>query len=139
MNRPRVIQMRFLAAAELMRTDAFQRHIGIQTQRIKGLLMAELNIVLNVGQAQSADGGDCIGDIPVDHLLDADRLKDLAALIALDGRNAHLGGDPHDTVQDRFIIIIDSRVKILFQQSLLYQMADSLMCQIGMHGAGTIA
>ena len=120
MDRIRVVHIGFLAAAELMMSLAFQRHIGVQTQRIEGLLMAILDILLDIRHRKTADAGYGIGKISIDHILiDADCLEDLTALIALNRGDAHLGGDLDDAVQYGFIIIIYRGIVVLLQESLL--------------------
>ncbi len=99
MDRSRVVQMGFLAAAELMMPLAFQRHIGIQPQRIESLLVTILDILLDIRHRKAADAGYGIGEVPVDHIrIDADCLEDLTALIALHRGDAHLGGNLDDAV-----------------------------------------
>src|SRR5699024_1246365 len=84
-----------------------------------------------------ADGA---GEVLVDDLLrDAHRLEDLAAQIALDGRNAHRGGDLDDAVQDGGVVIADGGVKILVQQPVRNQLADGLVGEVGVDGAGAVA
>ena len=139
MDRSWVVQMGFLAAAELMMSLAFQRHIGIQTQRIEGLLMAILDIFLDIRHRKTTDAGYGIGEVPVDHILiDADCLEDLTALIALNCGNAHLGGNLDDTVQYGFVIVVHGSIVILLQKSLLDQAADRLLRQIGVYGTGAV-
>ena len=81
----------FLAAAELVSAAVGQLHVDIQTQRVKGGVVGSFHIRLNVLQTDAAHTADRAGEVLVDDILgDADRLKDLAALVALDGGDAHL-------------------------------------------------
>ena len=132
--------MLFLAAAELVGTAVGQLHVDIQSQRVKGSVVQRLHIGLNVCHADAAHAAHRAGEVFVDDLLrDAHSLKDLAALVALDGGNAHLGGDLHDAVEDGVVVVLHSGVIVLVQQTLVDQLPDGLVCQIGVDGAGTVA
>ena len=79
------------------------------------------------------------GEVFVDDLLgDAHCLKDLAALVALDGGNAHLGGNLHDAVQDGLVVVVHGSVVVFVQQALVDELADGLVGQVGVDGAGTV-
>ena len=53
--------------------------------------------------------------------------------------NAHLGGDLHDAVEDGVVVVLHGGVVVLVQQTLVDQLSDGLVCQIGVDGAGTVA
>ena len=130
----------FLAAAELVSTAVGQLHVDIQTQRVKGGVVGSFHIRLNVFQTDTAHTADRTGEVLVDDILgDADRLKDLAALVALDGGDAHLGGDLHDAVQHSLVVVIHGGVVILVQQTLVDELGNGVVGQIGVDGAGTVA
>ncbi len=82
---------------------------------------------------------DCIGKIFVnDSFVDADGLKNLAALVGLDGGNTHLGGDLNDTAQDSFPVIALRRVIVLVQHLVVNQLLNGVQSQIGIDGAGAV-
>ena len=115
-----VEQVLFLAAAELVGTAVGQLHVDIQSQRVKGSVVLRFHIGLNVCHAHTAHTAHRAGKVFVDDLLrDAHSLKDLAALVALDGGNAHLGGDLHDAVEDGVVVVLHSGVIVLVQQTLV--------------------
>ena len=136
----RVEQVVLSPAAELMVAAAGQLHIDVQPQRVEGGAVAGLHVGLDVLQPDAPHPADGAGEVFVDDLFrDAHRLEDLAALVALDGGNAHLGGDLDDAVQDGGVVVADGGVKVLVQQPLPDQLADGLMGQIGVDGAGAVA
>ena len=135
-----VEQVLFLAAAELVGTAVGQLHVDIQPQRVKGSVVLRFHIGLNVCHAHTAHTAHRAGKVFVDDLLrDAHSLKDLAALVALDGGNAHLGGDLHDAAEDGVVVVLHGGVIVLVQQAFVDQLPDGLVCQIGVDGAGTVA
>ena len=84
--------MLFLAAAELVGTAVGKLHVDVQSQRVEGRVVLSLDVGLDIFQTDAAHTADRTGEVFVDDVLrDADRLKDLAALVALDGGDAHLG------------------------------------------------
>ena len=135
-----VEQVLFLAAAELVGTAVGQLHVDIQTQRVKGGVVGSFHVGLNVLQTDAAHAADRAGEVLVDDIPgDADRLKDLAALVALDGGDAHLGGDLHDAVQHSLVVVVHGGVVILVQQTLVDELGNGVVGQIGVDGAGTVA
>ena len=102
--------------------------------------MLRFHIGLNVCHGHTAHTAHRAGEVFVDDLLrDAHSLKDLAALVALDGGNAHLGGDLHDAAEDSVVVVLHGGVIVLVQQTFVDQLPDGLVCQIGVDGAGTVA
>ena len=139
-NGLRVEQVLFLAAAEFVRTAVGKLHVDVQTQRVEGRIVLGLDVGLNVLKVDAAHTADRAGEILVDDLFrDADRLKDLAALVALDGGNAHLGGDLHDAVEDGLVVVVHGGIIILVQQALIDELADGLMGQIRVDGTRAVA
>ena len=61
-----------------------------------------------------------------DLFADANRLKNLAALIGLDGGNAHLGGDLYDAVQDGVVVVLHGCVVVLVQQALVDELKNKV-------------
>lgn len=101
--------------------------------------MTVFHVLLDIVDGDAAHPADGVGEVFVNDLfVDAHRLENLAALIGLDGGNAHLGGDLHDTRQHRLVVIVDGGVKILFQQPVA-EIADALLRQIRVDGAGAEA
>ena len=138
----RVVQMIFgqLAAAELVLTQAGQLHADIQAQRVECLLVAGFQVVLDVADGNAAHTADGVGKVLIHYLVaQTQRFKNLAALVGLDGGNAHLGGNLDDAGQNGFIVVVHGGIVIFVQQTLIDQLADSLLCQIGVDGAGTVA
>ena len=135
-----VEQVLFLAAAELVGTAVGKLHVDIQPQRVEGRVVLRLDVGLNVLKVDAAHPADRAGEVLVDDFLrDADSLEDLAALVALDRGDAHLGGDLHDAVEDGLVVVVHGGVVVLIQQTLIDELADGLMGQIGVDGTGTIA
>ena len=82
-----------------MMPRAVQRQVGFQSQRVKSHGMQVIHLFFNIGKRDPADPADRAGEIPVDHLpVQTDGLKNLGALIGLDGGNSHLGSDFDDSV-----------------------------------------
>ena len=94
-----IVQMIVSAASHLMMSRAVQSQIGLQSQRIKGHGVQVIHLFFNIRKGNSSNPADRIGEIPVDHfLVQADGLKNLGALIGLDGGNSHLGSDFDDSI-----------------------------------------
>ena len=80
--------------------------------------MKGIHIIGNVLQGDAAHTAYGVGKIFVHHFLgNANGLKDLGALVRLDGGNSHFGGDLHNAVKHRHIIVHYSRIIILIQHS----------------------
>ena len=134
------VLLRRAPAAEFVGTHAGQIHVNVQPQRVERLLVAVFHVLLDIVDGNAAHPADGVGKVFVNDLpADAHGLENLAALIGLDGGNAHLGGDLHDTRQHRLVVIVDGGVKILFQQPVADQIADALLRQIRVDGAGAEA
>ena len=102
--------------------------------------MLGFHIGLNVRKGNAAHTAHRAGEVFVDDILgDAHSLKDLAALVALDGGNAHLGGNLHNAAEDGVVVVLHGCIVIFVQQAFVDELADGLMCQIGIDGAGTVA
>ncbi len=72
-------------------------------------VVALVQRALDVGDREAAQTAGRIGEVPVDDLLrQAHRLKDLCGVVALQRGDAHLGGDCHDAVDDRGVVIGDA-------------------------------
>ena len=134
------VLLRRASAAEFVGTHAGQIHVNVQPQRVERLLVAVFHVLLDIVDGNAAHPADGVGEVFVNDLFaDAHRLENLAALIGLDGGNAHLGGNFHDTRQHRLVVIVDGGVEILFQQPVADQIADALLRQIRVDGAGAEA
>ena len=68
--------------------------------------------------------------------IQADRLKQLCALISLQRGNAHLGSDFQDARRQRPVIILHRRSRILGHISFRTEFPDTVMRQIGIHRPG---
>ena len=127
-------------APELMSTDAGQIHVNIQAQRVEGLPVPILQILLDIVHGNAAHPAGGVGEILVnDAFADAHSLENLAALVGLDGGNAHFRGDLHNARQHRLVVVADGGVVILFQHTALNQTSDALLSKVGIDGAGTVA
>ena len=121
------------AAAQLVGAQAGQGGVGAQAQRVESLLVAGLDIGLDVRQRDAAHAAGGVGKVFVHHLAaDAQRLKDLAALVGLDGGNAHLAGDLDDAGQDGVVVVVHGGIVVFVQQPFVDQPADGLLRQIGL-------
>ena len=128
------------AAAELVSTGAGQIHIDVQSQGVEGLTVPVFQLLLDVQQRDAAHPADGVGEILVDDVgADAHGLENLAALIGLDGGDAHFGGDLHDARQHGLVVVAHGGVVVLFQQAVMNQAADALLGKIRIDGAGAIA
>ncbi len=129
-----------LAAAQAMEADAVQRRIRAQSQRIKGMVVAEGNALLNFLNADSADAGNRAGKILLDHITgQTDGLENACRLVGLDGGNSHLRRNLDNAGQQCLVVVLDGNVVILVQNSLVNQLGNALMCQIRVDGPGTEA
>lgn len=85
--------------------------------------MAGFQVVLNIVDGNAAHAGNSIGKVLVDYFLaQAQRLKDLAACVGLDGGMCHLGGNSYDARQHGFVVIFDGGVVVLVQQPSLMRL-----------------
>ena len=90
--------------------------------------------IRDIGQRDPAHAADGSRKILVDHILgNADGLEHFTALIGLDRGDPHLGCDLHDARKHRMVIVLNRRIVILLQQSVIHQLADRGMCQIRIH------
>ena len=123
-----------------MEADAVERSIRSKSQRIKGMIMTEGNPLLNFPDTDSADSGNRSGKIAVDHFLrKAYRLKDARRLVGLNGGNSHFRCNLHDTGEKRLVVILDGRMIILVQNSLVNQLGNALMGKIRVDCTGAKA
>ena len=140
MDGRRIIQMLLRAAAHLVMPRAVKRQIRGKSQRIKRLGMQFIHLSLNILYGDAAHTADRVGEILVDHFpVNADRLKNLGALIGLDGADSHFGSDLDNTVQHRVVVIVNGCIVVLVQHVIVDQFLDGLLCKIGIDRAGTIA
>ena len=95
-----IVSVRFPCASHLVASYAVQRQIHVQPQRIKGLCMERICLFCDIIQCDASHPADGIREVFIDHaLIDTDRLKDLGALIRLNGGNTHLGSDLYNSVK----------------------------------------
>ena len=96
--------------------------------------MQGVHLFLDILQGNAAYPAHRISEVFVDHLfVNADRLKNLRALIGLDRGNAHLGRNLHNAVQNRAVVIVHRRIVILIQHTIVNQLSDTLLRQIGVN------
>ena len=80
------------AASKVMETDRIQCLVYAKSQRVKGVIVAEGNSLLDLLDAYTAHPAHCSGKIPIDHILaQTDRLENAGGLVGLESGNAHLG------------------------------------------------
>ena len=142
MNCLRVVEVLFGcgAAAELVRAQAGQLPVDVQTQRVKGLLMAGLQILLDILNRDAAHAGHGVREVFVHNLLaDAQRLKNLAARVGLNRGNAHLGGNLHNARQHGLVVVLHGGVVILVQQTVRDKLPDGLLCEVRVDGCRAVA
>ena len=133
-------QLHGFGTEQMLVAVRLQPQIGLRAHKIKGLAVAVFHIALNILQGDAAHAAYGVGEIFFDHRLAyAHRLKNLAALIRLNGGNAHFGGDFHNAAQNGVVVIIHRRVKILVQLAVAHQFTHGFLCQIGIHCARAIA
>ena len=139
MDRPGIVTVLFSLGPGFMPSQRRKGKVRIQAQRIK---RPAVLLVCGLGDIRKSDPSDTAhrtGEIPLDHLSrDTHGFKDLAALIGLDGRDPHLRCDLYDTGQNSLIIIIYCCIVILLQQSVLHQLCDGGVSQIGIHCGSTV-
>ena len=76
--------------------------------------MQHIHIIGDIFQGDTAHTADRVGKVLVDDLFrDANSLKDLRALVGLDGGNTHLGRDLDDAVKDCGIVVIYGCIIVL--------------------------
>ena len=68
MNRLRIVAVLLALAALLMTSDAVQRQIGFQSQRIKCLRVTVIHVLRDILKRNSPDSADRSGKVFVDHL-----------------------------------------------------------------------
>ena len=138
----RIIHMIFhiAAGAELVEAGGINSQIDGQIHRVKRPVMPPDNSVVHLLQADAADAADRVCEIPVHDIpADADGLKNLCALIRLHTGNAHFGCDPHHTVQNGLIIGIDRGIVVLVERPFGDELADAVLCEIGIDRACAVA
>ena len=129
-----------LAAPKPVEAGAVQRGIHTQIQGIKGLVVAGDHIVIDVLHADAAHPADSVGKVFVyDFLADAHSLEDLGGLVGLEGGNAHLGRDLHDTVENSLVVVVDGCVVVLVQNSPVNELRNALVGQVGIDSPGAVA
>ena len=102
--------------------------------------MQRFCLVLDILQCDAAHTTNRFCKVFVDYFLaDADRLKNLRALIGLDRGNTHLRRDLDDAVQHCRIVIIDRRIVILLDHLIVDELADGILRQIRVNRAGSVA
>ena len=134
-----IVHMVLTAGPGLVGAQRVQGRIGPQPQRVIGLGVVAVHHGGDLGQADAAHPGDGIGEVFVnDRLVDADGLKDLGGLIGLEGGNAHLGGDLYDAVENGGVVVGHGGVVVLVQQTLLDELHDGFLSQVGVDGTGAV-
>ena len=91
--------------------------------------MAGFQILLDILDRDAAHAGDSVRKVFVHDLFrDAQRFKNLAARVGLDGGNAHLGRDFDNAREDGLVVILDGGIVIFVEQAVGNQPADGLLC-----------
>ena len=127
-------------AAHLVAAHRGQSQIHRQPQGVIGLGVLGIGLGGDVLQGDAANAADGSGKIGVDDFpADADALKNLAALVGLDGGNAHFRGDLHDPLEDGVVVVLHGGVVVLMQQPVLHQLGHRGVGQVGVDGAGAVA
>ena len=127
------------AAAQFMVAHAVDGRVSAEAQRVICVVMPVLDALRDLRKADAADTAHGVGEIFLDDVFpDAHDLEDLRGLVGLDGRDAHLGGDLHDAVQHRFVVVVDRRVGVLVEEALLDTLFDALMGQVRVDRPGAV-
>ena len=127
-------------AAELVHTAGIDGGIGGELHGVKGPVVGAGNPLFNFSQANAPHPADGAGKVVVNDLsADAHRLKDLSALVGLDGGDAHLRGDAHHPVQNGLVKVLHGGVVVLVQQLFFDELSNALVGQIGVHRPGAEA
>ena len=131
----------FLAAAShLMLSNAVQGEIHCSSKGIEGFGMKLIHVFGNVIQGDASYTADCACKIFInDFLGNTDSLKDLCALIGLDGGNTHFGSNFYNAVDHSVIVVIYCRIIIFVQQFFIDQLLDRLQRQIWIDCTGPIS
>ncbi len=102
--------------------------------------MQSVDLPLDILYGNSSHSAHRMGKIPVDHFaVNTDGLKNLGALVGLDGADSHLGGDLYNSAENGIVVILHRRIIILIQHMAVDQLLDGFLGQIGIDGAGAIA
>ena len=139
MDGQRVVKVLLLSRPLLVAPRAVQRQIHVKAQRVKSRRMKAGHIPRNILQGDAAHPAYGVGKIFVHHLLrNADGLKNLGALVGLNGRNPHFGRDLYNAVEHRAVIILHRCIIILVKHSRLDQVLDRFLGQIRVHRTGPV-
>ena len=140
MNGLGIVAVLLPSASSFMPSQAVQGQIGSQSQGIKGLRVVFIHPLGDILHGDAAHPADRSREIPVDDISgNTDGLKNLCALIGLDGGNTHFGGDLHNAVQHAVGVIIHRRIVIFVQQMLVNQLLDGIQGQVGIHRTGAVS
>jgi hypothetical protein len=91
-----------LAVAAPLVLAAGGQHVAVGRPLREGRVVAQQDLLRDDVQADAADARRGPGEVVVDHVLpQAERLEDLRAAVALDGRDAHLGHHLDDALVRR--------------------------------------
>ena len=102
--------------------------------------MKDIHIICNVLKGHSSYSADRVGKIFVNHFHgNADGLKNLGALVRLNGGNSHFRRNLHNAVKHGKVIIFYRRIVILVKHPGLNQVFDGFVSQVRVYGAGPIA
>ena len=135
-----VVAVGFAPAAQLVPPERGQRGVGGQAQRVKRAGVRFVGAAGDVRQRDAADAADGAGEVFVnDFAADAQRLEQLAALVGLQRRDAHLGRDLDHALQNGCVIVLHGGVVVLFQQAVLGQFGNAGVGQIGVDRARAVA
>src|SRR5699024_5993966 len=100
-------------------------------QRVKGAGVLRVGARRDILQSDAADTAHRPGEVGVDHVAgNAERLKNLAALVGLDGGNAHLRGNLDDALQNCVVVVVDGGIVIFVEQAVLDQCGNRRVGQV---------
>ena len=123
--------LRIPAGAQLVRARAVQRGVHAEAKRVECMVMPPLYALGDLLEADAADRADRVGEILVDGgLRNADRLENLRRLIGLQRRNAHLGRNLDDAVQNGIVVVLDGGVIVLIQSAAFNALGDAFLRKI---------
>ena len=114
----RIIEMLLPSAFIFVSSHTVKGHIPVESQRVKRLCVECSIVFCNLLNSDTADTAHRICEVPVNKLfLKSDRLEDLGSLIRLNRGDTHLGRNLDDPVDDRAVIIVNSRIIVFMKQS----------------------
>ena len=114
-----------------MEASAVQGCLCLKTHRIECLIVSEKDSLGDLIQSDSAYAAYDACEVLIYYVLaDSDSLENLCRLVRLQCGDTHLCRCLNDAVKDRIVIIVDCRVVILVDDSLVDHLSNALVCKV---------